>query len=121
MGNGKIRKGTDVDFDLPSSDKCIIDFVGYMELGMNKECEVLNDEDIMEMQEECPVVSELKCCMLKRRPVARWHECLQEFRRFAERFCWCWRKGSLCPLRRFPLPRFILIRSFLLRIIIKCF
>ena len=79
VGNGKMRKGTDVKVDLSSSDKCISDFVGYMELGMNEECEVLSDEDIIVMQEECPVVSE-------RRPVDTWHEYFRELRRFTERF-----------------------------------
>ena len=82
-------EGEKVIVHLQGQNGCMINFVGEINLGLEEESEILCDEDIEEMQYMCPMVKELKECIVNRIPVNEWPNCLKEFKRFADRFFVC--------------------------------
>ena len=80
------RNGLEMQLPLGSGRTNIVNFVGYISLSVTDDNEILSDDDLSEMQDDCPVLNELKRCVIERKLLNEWPECLSQFKRFAERF-----------------------------------
>ena len=64
-------------------------FVGVIELGIEGASEVLTDQDICDMQESCPLIRELKECVVNELPVRKWSDNLSEYSRYFRELVEC--------------------------------
>src|SRR5678816_3631754 len=88
VGNERLLKGNREVVRMQKGDVCVADFVGMVRVGVGDE-ELLSMRDIEVMQEECPMVCELRKCILSGKEVCRWDQMIEDFRVFAKRFVVC--------------------------------
>ena len=91
VGNKSLNRGENVLVRLQHENVNMLNFVGLIEIGMNDKnrSELLNEEDIEEMQNACPVVRELRKCVLSRICVQEWPSLLRDLKSYADRLLMC--------------------------------
>ena len=110
LGNERLLKNDMVIAQMQSDEFCLISFVGRVWVDENEtmsseevnenECvlnenekflekndeDLLSSEDIERMQQDCPIISQLRECIMNGVPVSEWRGLLMYFKRFANKF-----------------------------------